>query len=75
MVYIDQTNCFVIGGQILAKRLKKHVLGLEENGGEWDSEDGLAFYYFSNIGNQKEFKAVYRDRLNAAKVNNKTKGN
>ncbi|KAG0186353.1 hypothetical protein DFQ28_007972 [Apophysomyces sp. BC1034] len=61
------------GGQILAKRLKKHVLGLDENDGAWDSDQGLQFYLFSNIGNQKEFKAIYRDRLNAAKVNAKTR--
>ncbi|KAI9315251.1 heme oxygenase-domain-containing protein [Dichotomocladium elegans] len=56
------------GGQILAKRLKKHVLGLSEADGTWDSDDGLAFYVFKNIGNQNEFKNEYRERLNMAPV-------
>ncbi|KAF7729783.1 Heme oxygenase 2 [Apophysomyces ossiformis] len=61
------------GGQLLAKRLKKHVLGLNESDGDWDSEEGLEFYRFTNIGNHQEFKAIYRERLNAAKVNAKTR--
>ncbi|KAF7730687.1 hypothetical protein EC973_001636 [Apophysomyces ossiformis] len=61
------------GGQILAKRLKKHVLKLEENDSAWDSNQGLEFYYFENIGNQAEFKAFYRERLNAAKVSARTR--
>ncbi|ORE22170.1 hypothetical protein BCV71DRAFT_241155 [Rhizopus microsporus] len=60
------------GGQILAKRLKKHILKLDEKDGEWDSADGLNFYYF-NLGNQAEFKNFYRERLNAAKVTAKTR--
>ncbi|KAI7879099.1 hypothetical protein K492DRAFT_178978 [Lichtheimia hyalospora FSU 10163] len=56
------------GGQILAKRLKKHVLGLSETDGTWDSDEGLAFYAFNNIGNQNAFKAEYRERLNTAPV-------
>ncbi|CEG67815.1 hypothetical protein RMATCC62417_04181 [Rhizopus microsporus] len=61
------------GGQILAKRLKKHILKLDEKDGEWDSADGLNFYYFNNLGNQAEFKNFYRERLNAAKVTAKTR--
>ncbi|KAI8384436.1 heme oxygenase-domain-containing protein [Radiomyces spectabilis] len=61
------------GGQILAKRLKKHVFGMEEDDGSWDTKDGLNFYYFDNLGNQTEFKNFYRERLNAAKVDAKTR--
>ncbi|KAG0168484.1 hypothetical protein DFQ28_006946 [Apophysomyces sp. BC1034] len=61
------------GGQILAKRLKKCVLRLEEGESAWDSNQGLEFYHFENLGNQAEFKAFYRERLNAAKVNARTR--
>jgi heme oxygenase len=54
--------------------LKKHILKLDEKDGEWDSADGLNFYYFNNLGNQAEFKNFYRERLNAAKVTAKTRG-
>ena len=64
-----------IGGQILAKRLKKHILKYEENDSSWDSTEGLNFYYFNHLGNQTEFKNFYRERLNAAKVDAKTRGN
>ncbi|KAI7902125.1 heme oxygenase-domain-containing protein [Cokeromyces recurvatus] len=59
------------GGQILAKRLKKHVLHLDDT--VWDTTEGLHFYNFSNLGNQADFKNFYRDRLNAAKVNEETR--
>lgn len=62
------------GGQILAKRLKKHVLGLSETDGEWDSDQGLAFYAFNNIGNQNAFKNEYRERLDTVLVTQKTRG-
>ncbi|KAG1299103.1 hypothetical protein G6F66_001111 [Rhizopus arrhizus] len=61
------------GGQILAKRLKKHILKYEENDSSWDSTEGLNFYYFNHLGNQTEFKNFYRERLNAAKVDAKTR--
>lgn len=57
-----------IGGQILAKRLKKHILHLEKTDGTWDSNSGLSFYYFNNIGNQNEFKNMYRQQLDEAPV-------
>lgn len=62
------------GGQILAKRLKKHVLQISETDGAWDSSEGLKFYYFNNIGNQNEFKAYYRERLNVVPVTKRTRG-
>lgn len=62
------------GGQILAKRLKKHVLQLRETDGAWDSDQGLQFYLFNNIGNENEFKAMYRDRLNTVPIDAKTRG-
>jgi heme oxygenase len=61
------------GGQILAKRLKKHVLKLDENDSTWDTTNGLNFYNFQNLGNQADFKNFYRERLNAAKVDEKTR--
>ncbi|KAI8888266.1 hypothetical protein K501DRAFT_210725 [Backusella circina FSU 941] len=61
------------GGQILAKRLKKHVLGLNEDDSAWDTTEGLNFYYFNNLGNQSEFKNSYREKLNAAKVTAETR--
>ena len=62
------------GGQILAKRLKKHILNLSEGDGNWDSNDGLQFYNFSNIGNHNAFKEEYRERLNKAPVDKRTRG-
>jgi heme oxygenase len=61
------------GGQILSKRLKKHVLKLDENDGAWDTTEGLNFYHFGNLGNQADFKNFYRERLNAAKVDQVTR--
>lgn len=61
------------GGQILSKRLKKHVLRLDENDSSWDTTEGLNFYYFNNLGNQTDFKNFYRERLNAAKVDQQTR--
>ncbi|KAI8091242.1 heme oxygenase-domain-containing protein [Gilbertella persicaria] len=61
------------GGQILAKRLKKHVFGLDENDSSWDTIEGLRFYHFENLGNQADFKNFYRERLNAAKVDQQTR--
>lgn len=62
------------GGQILSKRLKKSVLNLNENDGSWDTTEGLNFYLFNNLGNQTDFKNFYRERLNAAKVDQTTRG-
>lgn len=61
------------GGQILSKRLKKAVLKLNENDGSWDTTEGLNFYLFNNLGNQTDFKNFYRERLNAAKVDQTTR--
>lgn len=61
------------GGQILAKRLKKCVLKLDENDSAWDTTEGLNFYSFENLGNQTEFKNFYRERLNAARVDAETR--
>jgi len=61
------------GGQILAKRLKTHVFHLSEKDAEWDTKDGLHFYHFENIGNVPEFKDMYRERLNAARVDAATR--
>ncbi|KAI8337314.1 heme oxygenase-domain-containing protein [Blakeslea trispora] len=61
------------GGQILAKRLKKHVFQLDESDSAWDTVDGLNFYHFDQLGNQSEFKNFYRERLNAAKVDQATR--
>ncbi|ORX56152.1 hypothetical protein DM01DRAFT_1362437 [Hesseltinella vesiculosa] len=55
------------GGQMLAKRLKKCILHLQEDDASWDSTDGLAFYHF-NLGNQAEFKDYFRHQLNGAQV-------
>lgn len=58
------------GGQILAKRLKKSILRLDENdASSWESKEGLKFYHFDQLGNQAEFKDFYRQRLNGAQVN------
>ncbi|KAM3578339.1 hypothetical protein VKS41_009240 [Umbelopsis sp. WA50703] len=61
------------GGQILAKRLKTHIFHLSEKDAEWDSKDGLHFYHFENIGIVPEFKDMYRERLNAARVDADTR--
>ncbi|KAG2236118.1 heme oxygenase-domain-containing protein [Thamnidium elegans] len=61
------------GGQILSKRLKKCVLMMDEQDGSWDTTEGLNFYYFNNLGNQTDFKNFYRERLNAAKVDQATR--
>lgn len=62
------------GGQILAKRLKTHIFHLSEKDAEWDTKDGLNFYHFETIGNVPEFKEMYRERLNAARVDAATRG-
>ncbi|KAI9486540.1 MAG: heme oxygenase-domain-containing protein [Benjaminiella poitrasii] len=56
------------GGQILAKRLKKHVLKIDVTDLAWDSSEGLEFYSFKNIDNHAEFKNLYRSRLDNAHV-------
>lgn len=61
------------GGQILSKRLKKSILKLDENDSSWDTIEGLNFYHFNNLGNQTDFKNFYRERLNAAKVDENTR--
>ncbi|KAI8097634.1 heme oxygenase-domain-containing protein [Halteromyces radiatus] len=61
------------GGQILAKRLKKYILHLEKQDSSWDSRLGVSFYYFNNIGNQNEFKNMYRQQLDEAPVTARTK--
>ncbi|CAO3610507.1 unnamed protein product [Cunninghamella blakesleeana] len=58
------------GGQILAKRLKKSILHLDEkDSSSWETKEGLKFYHFDQLGNQAEFKDFYRQRLNGAQVN------
>lgn len=61
------------GGQILSKRLKKSILKLSEDDSSWDTIEGLNFYQFNNLGNQTDFKNFYRERLNAAKVDENTR--
>ncbi|KAI8065095.1 heme oxygenase-domain-containing protein [Gongronella butleri] len=61
------------GGQILAKRLKKCILQLQEGDASWDTKEGLAFYHFEALGNQAEFKDYYRHQLNGAKVDAETR--
>ncbi|KAI9289798.1 heme oxygenase-domain-containing protein [Umbelopsis sp. AD052] len=61
------------GGQILAKRLKTHIFHLSEKDAEWDTTEGLNFYHFEAIGNVPEFKEMYRERLNAARVDAATR--
>ncbi|KAI8073848.1 heme oxygenase-domain-containing protein [Gongronella butleri] len=56
------------GGQILAKRLKKHILHLSKDDSSWDSQQGVAFYYFNNIGKLNEFKNLYREQLDQVPV-------
>jgi heme oxygenase len=54
--------------------LKTHIFHLSEKDAEWDSKDGLHFYHFENIGIVPEFKDMYRERLNAARVDADTRG-
>ncbi|CAO3640343.1 unnamed protein product [Cunninghamella echinulata] len=62
------------GGQILAKRLKKNILHLDEkDASSWETKEGLKFYHFDQLGNQAEFKDFYRQRLNGAQVNAETR--
>ncbi|KAI8991242.1 heme oxygenase-domain-containing protein [Mycotypha africana] len=61
------------GGQILAKRLKKHVLKISASDPAWDSYEGLEFYNFDHIGNHTEFKTLYRQCLNEARVTQEMK--
>ncbi|CAO3613749.1 unnamed protein product [Mucor hiemalis] len=61
------------GGQILAKRLKKHVLKIDVTDAAWDSYHGLEFYNFDHIANNNEFKNLYRERLDGAHVTQYTK--
>ncbi|EPB82257.1 hypothetical protein HMPREF1544_11021 [Mucor circinelloides 1006PhL] len=56
------------GGQILAKRLKKHVLKRDVTDASWDSYHGLEFYNFDHIRNHNEFKNLYRQRLDESPV-------
>lgn len=67
------TNHF-IGGQILAKRLKKFVLHLDVTDTAWDSYQGVEFYNFDHIENYNEFKNLYRQRLDESQVTQYTKG-
>lgn len=64
----------LLGGQILAKRLKKHVLKIDVTDSAWDSYHGLEFYNFDHIANHNEFKNLYRERLDGAHVTQYTKG-
>lgn len=59
------------GGQILSKRLEKIVLMMDKQ--DRDATEGLNFYQFNNLGNQTDFKNFYRERLNAAKVDQVTR--
>ncbi|KAI7894229.1 heme oxygenase-domain-containing protein [Mucor mucedo] len=61
------------GGQILAKRLKKYVLKIDVTDAAWDSYHGLEFYNFDHIANNNEFKNLYRQRLDGARVTQYTK--
>ncbi|ORZ21542.1 hypothetical protein BCR42DRAFT_321343 [Absidia repens] len=61
------------GGQILAKRLKKHILHLDKEDSSWDSRIGLDFYHFNNISHQNEFKSMYRQQLDQVPVTARTK--
>ncbi|KAL7331473.1 hypothetical protein PS15p_203662 [Mucor circinelloides] len=62
------------GGQILAKRLKKHVLKRDVTDASWDSYHGLEFYNFDHIRNHNEFKNLYRQRLDESPVTQYVKG-
>lgn len=68
------TQKHILGGQILAKRLKKHVLKIDVTDAAWDSYHGLEFYNFDHIANNNEFKSLYRERLDGAHVTQYTKG-
>jgi heme oxygenase len=74
IIYILIKN-IIIGGQILAKRLKKHVLKINVTDTAWDSYQGLEFYNFDHIGSHNEFKNHYRQRLDSAHVTQYVKGN
>ncbi|ORX52463.1 hypothetical protein DM01DRAFT_1336835 [Hesseltinella vesiculosa] len=56
------------GGQILAKRLKKHILQLKKSDSSWHAQEGVSFYYFNTIGNTNEFKNMYRQQLDQVPV-------
>lgn len=71
---LTNTYNIQIGGQILAKRLKKFVLKLDVTDAAWDSYQGLEFYNFENIGSHNEFKNLYRQRLDEAQVTQYVKG-
>jgi heme oxygenase len=64
----------LLGGQILAKRLKKHVLKIDVTDAAWDSYQGLDFYNFDHIASHNEFKNLYRQRLDEAHVTQHVKG-
>ncbi|KAK9764471.1 hypothetical protein K7432_007988 [Basidiobolus ranarum] len=53
------------GGQILSKRIKKSL--------NLSGDEGTKFYNFNHIEDLKEFKNMYRDRLNQINVNKETK--
>ncbi|KAI8983825.1 hypothetical protein BDB01DRAFT_790252 [Pilobolus umbonatus] len=61
------------GGQIMAKRLKKHVLGLTTEDVAWEEYNGVQFYNFEHIENHMEFKKLYRSRLDSAAVTQEVK--
>lgn len=52
------------GGQIL-KKIAQNAMGLSEN-------KGLAFYEFEQISDEKEFKRVYRERLDELPIDDAT---
>jgi len=52
------------GGQIL-KKIAQNAMGLTEN-------KGLAFYEFEQIPDEKEFKQVYRERLDSLPIDDAT---
>lgn len=62
------------GGQILAKRLKKHVLKRDVTDASWDSHRGLEFYNFDHIRSHNQFKNLYRQRLDESPVTQYVKG-
>jgi len=55
------------GGTVLA-RVARKALNLRSDGEEGGAEEGLRFYHFEGISSPKEFKEVYRERLDALPI-------
>ncbi|KAI9255538.1 heme oxygenase-domain-containing protein [Sporodiniella umbellata] len=60
------------GGPTFLRGLKKHILKYDVNTTIWDSTEGSNFYQFNNLGNEAEFKGIYRERLNCTNLNAET---